>query len=104
MMRYWLILLVCLLSAPLARAQSLTPDSPRATVHVVVFESFNCAYCAKSVAMLRDLEQKYHGALAIQFRHFPSSAGTADWLPHEAAFAASEQGKFVPMYDALFAT
>lgn len=103
MTRFWLIL-AWIFAAPFACAQSLTPDSAQATVHIVVFESFNCVYCAKSVVMLRELERKYKGSLAIQFRHFPSSRGVADWLPHEAVLAAAAQGRFTQMYDALFAS
>jgi protein-disulfide isomerase len=94
---------VLIVAASSAMAQSLSPklDAPKATV--VVFASFGCPYCAKSAVLLRHMQQLFPGRLAIEFRHFPLSAKDSDVLPHLAAIAADEQGKFVEFYNAMFA-
>lgn len=86
-----------------AQAQSLTPALDSSKVTVVVFSSFGCPYCAKSAVLLQQMQKLFPGALAIEFRHFPLSAQASDQLPHLAALAADNQGKFLEFHDALFA-
>jgi predicted DsbA family dithiol-disulfide isomerase len=90
-------------AASSAVAQSLSAKLDTAKATVVVFAAFGCSYCAKSASQLRQLQQRFPGSLAIEFRHLPLSAKEADLLPHLAAIAAHEQGKFVEFYDAMFA-
>ena len=72
-----------------------------AIVTLVEYGDFECPYCGQAEPAVRDL-LKEHGELRFVFRHLPLT----DVHPHaqlaaEAAEAASLQGKFWEMHDAL---
>lgn len=76
--------------------------SLNAPVSIMVFSDFSCAYCAKAIATLTEIERLYPGDVMIVFKHLPLRNDEAARLPHEAAMAAGNQGKFWPMHDWLF--
>lgn len=71
-------------------------------VQVVEFSDFECPFCKRAVGPLAKLQEHYKFALFYKFfplKHsHPNAEGAA-----KAAWAAHQQGKFWPMYDALFA-
>jgi Na+/H+ antiporter NhaA len=72
-----------------------------ALVTLVEYGDFECPYCGQAEPAVRELIKEY-GELRFVFRHLPLT----DVHPHaqlaaEAAEAASEQGKFWEMHDAL---
>ena len=78
---------------------------PKAPVTMVEFSDFQCPFCRKSAATMKDLLAKYNGRVKLAFRDFPmrmlhAQAQTAA----EASRCAGEQGKFWEYHDALFAT
>jgi protein-disulfide isomerase len=94
--------------ATVGRAEPLRPDDhvigpDSAPVTVIAYCDFECPYCGRSFAMLKDLRTRLKGQMRFVFRHFP----LIDKHPlaqqaAEAAEAAASQGQFWPMHDALF--
>lgn len=74
-----------------------------APVTILVFSAFACQYCAETRAALEQVLADYPGKVNLVYKHFPLGADATAYLPHEAALAAGEQGKFWEMHDALFA-
>ena len=77
---------------------------PKAPVTMVEFSDFQCPFCKKNAATMKDLLAKYDGRVKLSFRDFPMrtlhpQAQTAA----EASRCAGEQGKFWEYHDALFA-
>ncbi|HUQ07334.1 MAG TPA: thioredoxin domain-containing protein [Kofleriaceae bacterium] len=87
-------------SVPIADSQRRGPDD--ALLTIVEFSDFSCRFCIRSQIVLEQVERLYPGQVRWVFRHFPldEAEGT---LAAEAAVAASNQGKFWPMHDRLFA-
>jgi len=73
-----------------------------APVTILVFSAFACQYCAETRATLDQVLAAYPGQVNLVFKHFPLASDATGYLPHEAALAAGEQGKFWEMHDALF--
>lgn len=78
-------------------------DDPGGAVNVVYYGDFLCPYCRRLRAVLRRLREATGDRLAYAFRHFPNERAHpgADFMAR-AAEAASNQGRFWEMYDALF--
>lgn len=82
----------------------LTRGPADALVTLVVFEDFQCSFCAGSAGVLDQLTQEMGDDLRIVFRHMPLAGIHPDApLAHEAAQEAAAQGKFWAMHDELFA-
>lgn len=108
------LLLFSALNSPANRAimpMLSTPVSARdfhqgdlsAPIQLVHFGDFECPYSGALVSTVKELQAEAGANLLYVFRPFP----LADVHPHalvaaRAAWAASEQEKFWPMYDALF--
>lgn len=73
-----------------------------APIVILFFASFHCPYSAGARVMLEQLQAKYPGQIRVVVKHFPLTFDRAGYLPHEAALAAEEQGKFWEMYRALY--
>lgn len=75
-----------------------------APVTIVEFSDFQCPYCAKSVAVISQLEKKYGGKVKFVFKHYPlERIHPAARSAAKASMAAGEQGKFWEYHDALMA-
>ena len=74
-----------------------------APVTVVVFSDFQCPFCARAEATVRDLEAAYPGKIRFVFKNQPLPIHEHARLAAKAALAAGEQGKFWEYHDALFA-
>jgi len=107
MSRGWLwraAALTLALCAGAASAQTVTArGAADAPVTIMVFSGFACKYCAESRATLEQIEAEYPGKIRLIYKHFPLGEDRAAYLPHMAAQAAAEQGKFWAMHGALFA-
>ncbi len=85
-----------------ARAQAqMVRGGQDAPVTIMVFSAFACPHSAEARKQLDQLQAKYPGRIDVVYKHMPLGAGAA-YLPHEAALAAGEQGKFWEMHDALY--
>ena len=75
------------------------PDAP---VTIVEFADFECPYCHRATATLRELLTKYDGQVRLSFRDFPlEEIHPGAELAAEAARCASAQGKFWAYHDVL---
>ncbi len=75
-----------------------------AKVTVVEFSDFQCPYCARVTAIVKQIEEKYGDKVKVVFKQFPLESIHPNARPAaEAAMAAHEQGKFWQMHDKLFA-
>ena len=77
--------------------------SQTARVTVVEFADFECPYCASVKPTLDTLLARHPQDVRILFRHFPLASHHLALQAAKAAECASEQGRFAPMYDVLFA-
>ena len=77
------------------------PDD--ATVKVVVFEDFECPFCAKIGGAIKSFQALYPDQVQFVFKHMPlTSIHPQAMLASEAAMAAHRQGKFWEYHDLLF--
>lgn len=76
----------------------------QAPVMIVEFSDFQCPFCRKVQATLKNLVEKYEGQVSLAYRDFPLRGmhGQAE-LGAEASRCAGEQGKFWEYHDLLFA-
>jgi protein-disulfide isomerase len=73
-----------------------------APITIVEFSDFQCSYCARVMATLKQLQVHYGDKLRIVFRHFPLPMHKEGAKASEAALCAGEQQKFWEMHDRLF--
>jgi protein-disulfide isomerase len=77
------------------------PDAP---VTIVEFSDFQCPYCSKANATLRQVMEKYKDRVRIGFRDFPLTQSHPGALrAAEAARCASRQAEFWAYHDLIFA-
>lgn len=89
------------LQVPTEGAPALGPES--APVTIVKFEDFQCPYCRRAQATLRELKERYGEKLRIVHRDFPiESLHPGVTRLHYAARCATEQGKFWEYQDTLY--
>jgi protein-disulfide isomerase len=88
--------------SPVALRASET-GSARGPVTIVAFLDFQCPYCARSTAVLRDIVKTYPDQVRVIVKNAPLSIHPGSARLHEAAMAAAAQGKFWEMYDVLYA-
>ena len=92
--------------ATAGRAEPLRPDDhvlgpDSAPVTVTAYCDFECPYCGRSFAMLKDLRTRLKHQMRFVFRHFSDKHPLAQQAA-EAAEAAASQGQFWTMHDLLF--
>ena len=78
--------------------------TPTAPVKIVEYSDFQCPFCARFSATLRELRARHPDRVQIVYRHFPLTS----IHPHAAAAAAAAecagvQGRFEAYHDLLFA-
>lgn len=81
--------------------------SDTASTWLIVMSDFQCPYCKvwhDETAPRIHREYVSTGKIRIAYLNLPISTHRNAWPAHEAAMCASEQGKFWPVADALFAT
>ncbi len=82
-------------------APSMGPaDAP---VTIVIFDDFECPYCAQSVSLIKEVVNSYKDQVKLVFKHFPLGMHKHARAAAIAALAADKQGKFWPLHDLLFA-
>lgn len=75
-----------------------------APVTIVEFADFQCGYCARSVAVQRQLLAQYPSLVRWVFKHYPlpERIHPQAMLAAQASMAAAAQGQFWPFHDRLF--
>ena len=74
-----------------------------ALVTIVEFSDFQCPFCSRVEATLKQVSEKYPKDVRIIFKQAPLPFHADAPLAAEAALAANAQGKFWPMHDAIYA-
>jgi protein-disulfide isomerase len=83
--------------------QSPTRGAKDSRVVLVEFSDFQCPYCAKANATLKQFVAKHQDKVTLVYKHFPLSRIHPEALPAaKASWAAAQQGKFWEFHDALF--
>jgi protein-disulfide isomerase len=72
-----------------------------APVTIVYFSDFECPYCAKGEATLREVEAALPGKVKVAFRQRPLPFHAHARLAARASIAAERQGRFWPYHDIL---
>jgi protein-disulfide isomerase len=76
------------------------PDAP---VILVEYGDFQCPHCGAAYPIVKQLEQKFRGKMALVFRHFPlSEVHPYAQAAAVASEAAANQGKFWEMHALIF--
>lgn len=73
-----------------------------APVVLVEFTDFECPFCSRANATIKQLLENNPGKVRIVFKHNPLSMHKNARLAHQAAEAAALQGKFWDYYQLLF--
>jgi protein-disulfide isomerase len=78
--------------------------NPNAPVTIVEYSDFQCPYCQRAAATVKQIMQDYNGKVKLVYMHFPLSFHPYAKKAAEAAECAAEQGKFWEYHDRLFET
>ncbi|HET6373484.1 MAG TPA: thioredoxin domain-containing protein [Candidatus Polarisedimenticolia bacterium] len=73
-----------------------------APVTIVTFEDFQCPYCSRSLAAIKQILDTYPNDVKIFFKHYPLSFHQNARPSAIAAVVAQKQNKFWEMHDILF--
>jgi protein-disulfide isomerase len=74
-----------------------------ARVTIVEWSDFQCPFCGRVNATLREVEATYGDRITLVFKHLPLPMHPGAPAAHAAAEAAHRQGKFWAMHDRIFA-
>jgi protein-disulfide isomerase len=89
------------IAIPVGGAPSLGPQN--ASITLVEFSDFQCPYCAAAAPELAAVLKAYPTQVKLIFKQYPLETHSQAALAAAAGVAAHKQGKFWPMYDAMFA-
>ncbi len=83
--------------------QSPTLGAKDSRIVLVEFSDFQCPYCAKAHATLKEFMAKYGNSVTLVYKHLPLTSIHPQALPAaKAAWAAGQQGQFWPFHNTLF--
>jgi protein-disulfide isomerase len=77
--------------------------SPKAPVVITEFSDFQCGYCSRVGAPLKQVKEHYGNKVVVVFKNFPLSFHKEAKPAAIAALCANAQGKFWEYHDTLFA-
>src|SRR5690242_13435632 len=91
---------------PIASSHVYPGPHNKDKAQIVIFDNFQCPYCAQADTKLRDLfkDPKLKDKIEVVFKHFPFERHPIARAASKAALAAGEQGndKFWKMVEVLF--
>ncbi len=79
-----------------------TRGSAKALVTIVIWSDFQCPYCNRVRATLKEVERMYRGKVRFAYKHNPLGFHPRAMPAALASMAAHRQGKFWAMHDLLF--
>jgi len=82
---------------------SPTRGTPGAPIELVEFTDFECPFCVRAESVLKQVLDAYGDRIRLVYRAFPLPIHSNARPAAEAAACASEQDKFWPYHDRLFA-
>ncbi|RAL20504.1 thioredoxin [Lujinxingia litoralis] len=77
-------------------------SADKALVTIMEFSSFQCPFCSRGSATIKELVAKYPNEVRVVFKHFPLGFQAQSEPAARASIAAGNQGKFWEMYDLLY--
>ena len=77
--------------------------SEKGKLTIVEFSDFQCPYCSKVVADVKEVLRQFPNDIKFVFKQFPLDSHSDAEFGAEAALAAQAQGKFWEMHDLLYA-
>ena len=83
---------------------SPTRGTPGAPIELVEFTDFECPFCVRAESVLKQVLDAYGDRIRLVYRAFPLPIHSNARPAAEAAACASEQDKFWPYHDRLFAS
>ena len=87
---------------PVTSGNAPSLGSRTAPITIVEFSDFQCPYCQKSAAVLKELRRLYGETLRVVYRDFPGPNHPFAQEAAEAAQCAGDQGLFWEYHDKLF--
>jgi len=85
-------------------AEGPSKGPEKAPVTIVEFSDFECPYCARGEASIREVLRAYEGKVRVVYRDFPLPMHPHAQKAAEAAHCAGDQGKYWEMHEKLFAS
>ena len=76
---------------------------PKAPVTIVEFSDFECPFCSRAEASVKQVMEVYKGKVRLYFRDFPLPFHSKAQKAAESALCAGEQNKYWEMNETLFA-
>ncbi len=73
-----------------------------APITIVEFSDFECPYCVRAAATVKQVLEAYPGKIRLVYRDFPLPMHAKAPKAAEAAHCAADQGKYWEMHDKLF--
>jgi protein-disulfide isomerase len=86
---------------PIEGAPQLGPAD--AEITVVMFEDFQCPFCARGHETIEALRARYGARMRLVYRHFPLPGHPLGALASRGACYAQEQGRFWDYYERVYA-
>ncbi|MFV8749549.1 DsbA family protein [Nannocystaceae bacterium ST9] len=87
---------------PVPIADSPTRGPADAPITIVAFSDFQCPFCTRGDATMRELQQRYGDQIRFVFKHFPLPGHARGALASRVSFAAMQAGKFWEFHDGVF--
>lgn len=79
-----------------------TGNTKNPKITIVECSDFDCPYCKRGAATVKQVLEEYGDKVAVYFRHSPLPMHKMAEPAHRAAIAADKQGKLWEMHDLLF--
>lgn len=74
-----------------------------AAITIVDYSEFQCPFCGRSRATIKEVMKRYEGKVRHVFKNFPLDFHPEATPAAKAGYAANKQGKFWEFHDILFA-
>lgn len=83
--------------------QSPVTGSPDRRIILAEFSDFQCPFCARAHATVKQFMEKHKSTVTLTYKHFPLTSIHPEALPAaKASWAAQQQNKFWEFHDQLF--
>jgi protein-disulfide isomerase len=84
-------------------AEGPSRGDPKAPITIVEFSDFECPFCVRAEAAVKQVLAAYPGKVRLVYRDYPLPSHTRAQKASEAALCAGDQGKYWEMHEKLFA-